>query len=589
MQKQKICFIVSSAFTAKAFLVRHIEALSENFDVYLAGNFSGDDMPILNSLKIKGYKHIPINRKIKPAEDIKAVLMLMGYFRRMKFASVHSVTPKAGLLTAAAGVMAGIKIRIHIFTGQVWHTRKGLFRYILKQTDRAAALMATHILVDGPSQRSYLISEGVIKKENSQVFADGSISGVDVSVFRPEAAAGQKIRNELNIAEHRIVFLFLGRINRDKGIIELVEAFRRLRKINHRVFLLLAGFDEEQLIPYIKQRLSEDDFYYYGPAAKPEEIYQACDVFCLPSHREGFGSSVIEASACAKAVIASDTYGLLDAVREYETGLRHKAGNADSLFRMMHLLAENGELRARLGKNGLHFVRKHFSSGLITSCWTDFYNSLLSTEQLAAGYRNAYCRIFKPAGDLIFSLLLLILTSPVILLSALLLFMVNSGKVFFIQERPGLNGVPFSVIKFRTMNDSRDEKGNLMPDEQRLTSIGKIIRGLSIDELLQLINVLKGEMSIIGPRPLLMDYMPLYNSFQKKRHLVKPGITGWAQVNGRNTLSWDRRFQLDVEYVENISFSLDVKIALMTILKVLKKEGISSANSVTMERFSGTN
>ncbi len=200
-----------------------------------------------------------------------------------------------------------------------------------------------------------------------------------------------------------------------------------------------------------------------------------------------------------------------------------------------------------------------------------------------------YITLQKPLIDFLISFILLFILLPLIILIVILLFFANSGKVFFIQERPGKNEKIFRLIKFKTMNDKKDNKGNLLPDKERLTNIGKIIRKLSLDELLQFINVLKGDMSLIGPRPLLIEYLPLYSEEQKKRHNVKPGITGWAQVNGRNSLSWQERFQYDVWYVENISFLLDLKIFFLTIVKIFKSDGISSNTSVTMEKFTGNN
>jgi undecaprenyl phosphate N,N'-diacetylbacillosamine 1-phosphate transferase len=195
--------------------------------------------------------------------------------------------------------------------------------------------------------------------------------------------------------------------------------------------------------------------------------------------------------------------------------------------------------------------------------------------------------MIKPLFDRLSALVALLVTSPVLLLIILFLAVANKGKVWFVQERPGKYGKPFRVIKFRTMSDARNKKGELLPDEQRLTGIGKIIRKLSLDELPQLINVVKGEMSIVGPRPLLMEYLPLYSEEQKRRHEVKPGITGWAQVNGRNAIRWKQKFEYDVWYVEHQSFWLDVKILLLTVMKVFRAEGISSETSVTMEKFKG--
>lgn len=162
------------------------------------------------------------------------------------------------------------------------------------------------------------------------------------------------------------------------------------------------------------------------------------------------------------------------------------------------------------------------------------------------------------------------------------------GNPFFTQERPGKDGKIFKLLKFRTMTNKKDADGNLLPDDQRLTSYGKFLRSTSVDELLELINILKGDMSIIGPRPLLVKYLPLYNDFQKHRHDVRPGLTGYAQVNGRNSISWEERFKLDVDYVQNITFIGDVKIIFNTVYKVFKRDGISSSTSVTMEEFKGS-
>jgi undecaprenyl phosphate N,N'-diacetylbacillosamine 1-phosphate transferase len=200
-------------------------------------------------------------------------------------------------------------------------------------------------------------------------------------------------------------------------------------------------------------------------------------------------------------------------------------------------------------------------------------------------YKNFYKRLI----DFFLSLLGLVLLLPIIIAITFFLTIVNEGKPFFFQRRPGKNGKIFKIIKFKTMNDKKNPDGSLMLDAERLTIIGSIVRKTSLDEIPQLINVLKGEMSLIGPRPLLEEYLPLYDAEQRKRHNVKPGITGWAQVNGRNAISWKEKFILDFWYVQNISFPLDCKIILLTIKKVLKSEGISSESSLTMEAFEGEN
>lgn len=198
-----------------------------------------------------------------------------------------------------------------------------------------------------------------------------------------------------------------------------------------------------------------------------------------------------------------------------------------------------------------------------------------------------YCKFFKRLTDFWVSIIALLILSPVFLIVTLALFFANGGKPFFFQRRPGKGERIFSIIKFKTMTDGRDAHGNLLPDSDRLTAVGTFVRKTSLDEIPQLINVIKGDMSLIGPRPLLPQYLPLYNNFQKRRHEMKPGITGWAQVNGRNAIGWQQKFEYDVWYIDNISLLLDVKIIFLTIKKVFKSEGISSSNSVTMEAFKG--
>ena len=200
---------------------------------------------------------------------------------------------------------------------------------------------------------------------------------------------------------------------------------------------------------------------------------------------------------------------------------------------------------------------------------------------------QVYRNFLKRFLDLIVSLVAFCLLLPLFIIVTALLYIANQGKPFFVQQRPGKHGRIFWLVKFKTMNDRKDAAGNLLSDAERLTLVGKFIRKTSLDEIPQLINVIKGEMSLIGPRPLLVEYLPLYNDTQKRRHEVRPGITGWAQVNGRNAIGWKEKFELDVWYVDNMSFLLDCKIIIFTLLKVVKSEGVSQQGHVTMTKFEG--
>ena len=200
-----------------------------------------------------------------------------------------------------------------------------------------------------------------------------------------------------------------------------------------------------------------------------------------------------------------------------------------------------------------------------------------------------YPSFFKRLVDIVISLFGIVLLFPLFLVITISLLIVNDGKPFFYQKRPGKDETIFTILKFKTMNDKKDENGKLLPDFQRMTNIGRHIRKYSLDEIPQLFSVLKGDMSLVGPRPLMVNYLPLYSEHQRKRHIVKPGITGWAQVNGRNSISWGEKFELDIFYVENISFLLDLKIMALTVVKVFKREGVNSSDSDTMTVFNGNN
>ncbi len=198
-------------------------------------------------------------------------------------------------------------------------------------------------------------------------------------------------------------------------------------------------------------------------------------------------------------------------------------------------------------------------------------------------YRN----FFKRVIDFFAAIIGIVLLSPLFLVITIFLFIANSGKPFFFQRRPGKDGRIFKIIKFKTMNDRKDAQGNLLPDADRLTKVGSFVRRTSLDEIPQLLNVITGDMSLIGPRPLLTHYIHLYNAFQNRRHEVRPGITGWAQVNGRNAISWDKKFEYDVWYVDNISFMLDMKILFLTVMRVLHGKDINAADAATIEPFNG--
>lgn len=376
--KKKICFVVARFDTANSFLRGHIDALSKDFDIYLVGNAKyGGDVSMLNLVDVF---HVNIVRNISLLNDLNAVYRAFRFFRKMQFDAVHSITPKAGLVTAIAGWLAGVRNRTHIFTGQVWATHTGLMRWILKLFDKIIVLLDNHILVDGKSQRAYLEREGVLRKGQALVFGSGSISGVDTARFTPLVDMRNTIRTELNIKENVLCFIFLGRLNRDKGIDELLEAYNRIAKDISDVFLLLVGRDEEHYLDRLQEFpniVVGKNFHFYGYSAEPEKLLNAGDVFTLPTYREGFGSSVLEAAGVGLPCICSDAYGVLDAYVENKTGLRCHVGNAESLYQCMRKMYDNPILVKEMGEHARQRVISDFNGERITAYWVEFYRQIL--------------------------------------------------------------------------------------------------------------------------------------------------------------------------------------------------------------------
>lgn len=377
MARKRICFIVAISGTAESFLKNHIKALSKDYDVYLIANLN--DQQDYKMDGVKEVHHIPIKREISIINDLKTILSLTSYFRKMRFDAVHSVTPKAGLVTSLAARLAGIEHRIHIFTGQVWATRKGAMRSLLKLMDKFIVAFDNHILVDGESQRKFLISEGVVSDRKSKVLGAGSICGANTARFTSSAEVREQQRMDLGISPEKVVFSFMGRLNCDKGIRELLAAFDNLAKDCPEIYLLIFGRDEENCLANLGEYKNIHDgvnFKYYGPTSTPQLSLQAADVFCLPSYREGFGMSVVEASCLGLPVICSDAYGLANTMVDNVTGLRCKVADVSSLQDAMRRLYEDPDMRKAMGENGRKRVLELFSEAKIVGAWVDYYKSL---------------------------------------------------------------------------------------------------------------------------------------------------------------------------------------------------------------------
>ncbi|WP_094561732.1 glycosyltransferase [Synechococcus sp. 8F6] len=376
-----IIFVSSHAMSVVSFILPHIRALKAVAPVQVLANTS--DSTLLKRLGVDSViQSIPVVRPIAPWMDLKALCILYFCFTRGRPLAVHTITPKAGFLGMAAAWMARVPVRVHSFTGQVWVTRHGLVRWLLKSVDKLTAAMATDVLVDSPSQLAFLVGQGVVSASRGTVLGAGSICGVNTQRFRPDKIARQAVRKKLGTPTGAFVCLYLGRLNYDKGVLDLARAFAKVASSNANAELWVVGPDEanlfgkmQVLLQNVKSQVKRVDF-----TPEPERFMQAADLFCMPSYREGFGSSVIEAAACGVPALVSDIYGLTDAVVDGKTGWMHEAGNVQELARRMEDILANPSGLESKGQAAQSYAAKFFAEELITNLMVEFYNRLLNEK-----------------------------------------------------------------------------------------------------------------------------------------------------------------------------------------------------------------
>lgn len=378
---RRIAVVITSAFPLNAFLRPHLKRLLRDFEITVYVNTG--DMGVAPDVPPEvRVVHLPLRRNISPFADLAALLRLWRILRRERFDLVFSMNPKSGLLAMATAFLTKVPLRVHCFTGQVWATRRGLGRWLLKGMDRMLAVCATHLLADSASQRQYLIQEGIVAPEKIEVLANGSIAGVEASHFCPDENARRSIRSQLGIEQDACCLLYVGRLKRDKGVFDLIKAFNRLRLRFPSLHLLMVGPDEDGFDSLVRD---VPQIHRVGYTQAVEHYMAAADVFCLPSHREGFGLVLIEAGAVGLPVVASRIYGITDAVAEGETGLLHEPGNVDDLVRQIETLIEDPPLGKALGEAGRRRAVGMFGTELVTAAMAEFVQRLFHERSTAAG------------------------------------------------------------------------------------------------------------------------------------------------------------------------------------------------------------
>jgi lipopolysaccharide/colanic/teichoic acid biosynthesis glycosyltransferase len=459
----------------------------------------------------------------------------------------------------------------------------GLSRWL----ERFLYARATHLLVNSPAYRDYLIGKGIPAKKISFI-----PNGVDPGMFDPNAD-GDRIRRDLKL-EEKFVVTYAGALGIANDIQTVLRAAHRLRGRTEIHFLLVGDGKERGNLERSAREMGLDNVTFAGSRPKSEmaEILAASDA-CVATlkdiamFRMTYPNKIFDYMAAARPTILAIDGVIREVVESAKGGIFVQPGDDAALAEAVSLLCEDRPRAEQMGRSAREYVVERFNRGHQAEDFAKLIREVGDESEARKRY-GFYRRAGKRLLDLALTIPALILLSPLIAALALLVRVKLGSPLLFRQQRPGLSGQPFTLMKFRTMTDARDREGNLLPDRERLTSFGKFLRGTSLDELPELINVLRGEMSLVGPRPLLMEYLDRYTPQQARRHEVKPGITGWAQINGRNAISWEERFKLDVEYVDRLSLGFDIKVMWLTLIKILKREGISAEGHSTMPIFMGS-
>ena len=374
--KPKIFFVATVEFAINSFLLNHLRELSKHFNLTVLVNTTDSNFLAKQGINAEVI-HINIARNIKFFSDFFCLIHLVRLLIIGKPFIVHSITPKAGLLAMIASFICFVPIRIHTFTGQVWVNKDGLKKIILKFFDRLIATLATMNIVDSPSQRNFLINENVLSQKKSIVFGSGSVSGVDLKKFRPQKKVFNATRNELDIPLDAFLFIFLGRLNLSKGILDLAKAFSEID--NNNAYLIFVGPDEGTFTKNIESLNIKKKLLirFVNFTSHPEKYLAASNALCLPSYREGFGSVIIEAASMGIPAIASNIYGISDAVVDMKTGMMHDVGDIKAIKKCMHKFLNNPDLVCQLGRAAKERANEEFNSQKISKEWLDFYLHLV--------------------------------------------------------------------------------------------------------------------------------------------------------------------------------------------------------------------
>lgn len=535
-----------------------------------------------------------LTRRLSPLRDTYALFQIARVIRNIRPTVVHAHTPKGGLLGVLAGIVSRSTIRIYHVRGLPFESANGWRRALLRGSERLACSAAHRVICHSASLQQQLLTQRLCAPHKCTTLAQGAGNGVSAqSRWNPAHVSNddvQRLRKQLGLPAGAPVIGYIGRLARDKGVAELADAWRAVSAQHPNAQLLLLGASDvrDPVSASVLERLRTDpNVHFAGRVPDPLPYYALMDVVALPSYREGMPNVALEAAAMAVPVVATRVTGCVDAVQHGVTGLLVEPRSAAALAHALDFYLQKPALAQRHGRAGRERMLRDFRPEPIWHACHAEYDQLIEAAVQERALRK-HSSFARRCFDVAIATLLLTLAAPFMALIALAVRIDLGAPILFRQQRTGAHGRNFTLHKFRTMRDLRTSDGRLLLPAMRVTRLGRWLRSTSLDELPQLWDVLRGRMSLVGPRPLLPDYLPLYSAKQARRHEVRPGVTGWAQIHGRNDISWEQKLELDVWYVDHASPMVDLEILLRTIPQVLARRNVSPRDRLFMERFRGS-
>lgn len=581
----RVAHVTTIDTTLRVLLLGQLRRLvAEGYDVTAISAPGPDAAP----LEAEGIRHVPwpsVTRAWDPRRDARAFAELVGILREGQFDVVHAHNPKPGIMARIAARLVGVPCVVNTVHGlYATPEDRPAKRIPVLLAERVAALFSDLELYQSEEDLAWARRIRLAAARKTVLLGNGC----DLSAFDPGAVSDDRVealRRRLGIPEGALVVGTIGRLVAEKGYRELFDAARRVRERRPGVAFLAVGPsdpDKPDALPEPEIERARVDVAFPGWVEDVPAVLKLMDVFVLPSWREGLPRSAVEAAAMGRPLVLTDIRGCREVARDGVEGLLVPVRDPERLAAAIEALAADPARRARLGCAARLRALERFDGKRVEDTIVEGYRRLLSGRR-----RRPVQLALKRAFDLAASAAGLVAISPVLGALAAMVRASMGSPVLFRQIRLGKDGRPFTLYKFRTMRDARDADGRPLPDEARITRVGRLLRRTSLDELPELVNVVRGELSVVGPRPLLPEYRDLYTPEQWRRHEMRPGLAGPVAARGRNALSWHEKFALDIEYVDRWSLGLDLKILAASLWKVIRMEGVSADGHATMPRFEG--